>query len=291
MRPLRHWLQSCEVCPNFCRVDRTAGQTGRCHVDDDIVVSSANLHFGEEPCLVGSGGSGAIFLTGCNLHCVFCQNSDISQPGSAAEVARRGTRISRAELGRLMLELQTRGAENVNLVSPTHQAPQLFEAVQDARERGLRLPIVYNCGGYENPEFLKELEGLVDIYMPDFKYGDDAVAARLSDARDYVRWCKASLREMHRQVGDLILGLKGVAASGLLIRHLVLPERLAGSRAVIDFLVSEISPGTFLNIMDQYRPAWHASEFPELRRRVLRQEVEEVISYARARGMTRFMAW
>jgi len=277
---LREWLADCRVCPNFCRVDRLAGGRGRCRTGAELVVSSADLHFGEERELVGRGGSGTIFFTACSLSCLFCQNYDISQMD-------RGRRLSAGQLADLALSLQARGAENLNLVTPTHQAPLIFEALQQARRRGLRLPIVYNCGGYENPDFLRELAGQVDIYMPDFKYGADAEAQRLSGAREYTRWCRESLREMHRQVGDLAVNDRGVAVSGLLVRHLVLPRGLAGSREVIDFLAEEISPDTFLNVMDQYHPAYRAAEVRELNRRVYRQEVEEVLAYARQKGLRR----
>jgi putative pyruvate formate lyase activating enzyme len=280
---LRDWLSGCRVCPNFCGADRLAGEKGRCRTAAELVVSSADLHFGEESVLVGRGGSGTIFFTACNLRCLFCQNYDISQLD-------RGRAVGQEELICLALALQARGAENINLVSPTHQAPQIFEALREARRRDLKLPVVYNCGGYENPEFLRELSGLVDIYMPDFKYGSDEAGERLSGVRDYARWCRESLREMHRQVGDLRLDGRGVAASGLLVRHLVLPRGLAGSREVIDFLAEEISRDTFLNIMDQYHPAWRAAEVHELNRRVYREEVREVREYALARAMSRLDA-
>jgi putative pyruvate formate lyase activating enzyme len=278
MIPLRERLAKCNVCPNACGVDRTAGLVGRCRTDDGIVVSSASLHFGEESCLVGAGGSGTIFLTACNLTCVFCQNYEISQLD-------RGQRISPGELLGIMLDLQQRGAENINFVSPTHQAPQIFETVMQARQKGLRIPIVYNCGGYENPDFLKELDGLVDIYMPDFKYGRNEEAEKYSGIDDYVGYCKASLREMHRQVGDLRIGSDGIARRGLLVRHLVLPDGISGSREVIDFLASEISSNTRLNIMDQYRPMFHAESDGRLRRRVIRMVVEEARNYALSKGL------
>jgi putative pyruvate formate lyase activating enzyme len=283
MPDLLNWLESCELCPNFCRVNRLEGEMGRCRVGSELVVSSANLHYGEEPVLVGRGGSGTIFFTCCNLKCVFCQNYDISQLDY-------GSPVDQNELVRIMLTLQERGAENINLVTPTHQAAQIFEAVKQARREGLKLPIVYNCGGYENPEFLRELEGLVQIYMPDFKYGNDQAGFKYSGVGDYYSWCKRALLEMHRQVGDLQIDHRGVATRGLLVRHLVLPNRLADSRKVIDFLASSVSRATYLNIMDQYHPAFHASEHELLRRRVYRQEVEEVVRYARNAGMSRLLS-
>jgi putative pyruvate formate lyase activating enzyme len=185
--------------------------------------------------------------------------------------------------------LQDRGAENINLVTPTHQAAQIFEAVKEARREGLKLPIVYNCGGYENPDFLRELDGLVQIYMPDFKYGNDEAGLKYSGVSEYSTWCRKALVEMHRQVGDLQTDQRGVATRGVLVRHLVLPNRIADSQKVIDFLASSISSDTYLNIMDQYHPAFHASEYNGLRRRVFRQEVEEVLQYARSKGMSRLL--
>jgi putative pyruvate formate lyase activating enzyme len=282
MPDLRNWLESCELCPNFCRVNRLEGEKGRCRLGSELVVSSANLHYGEEPVLVGRGGSGTIFFTCCNLKCVFCQNYDISQLDY-------GSPVDQNELVRNMITLQDRGAENINLVTPTHQAAQIFEAVKEARREGLKLPIVYNCGGYENPDFLRELDGLVQIYMPDFKYGNDEAGLKYSGVSEYSTWCRKALVEMHRQVGDLQTDQRGVATRGVLVRHLVLPNRIADSQKVIDFLASSISSDTYLNIMDQYHPAFHASEYNGLRRRVFRQEVEEVLQYARSKGMSRLL--
>jgi len=280
MSDLLHWLESCELCPNFCRVNRLEGEKGRCRLGSEIVISSANLHYGEEPVLVGRGGSGTVFFTCCNLKCVFCQNYDISQLDY-------GRPITQEELVRIMLTLQDRGAENINLVTPTHQAAQIFEAVKECRRQGLRLPIVYNCGGYENPELLKQLDGLVQIYMPDFKYGNNEAAQKYSGIGEYTTYCQDSILEMHRQVGDLQTDDSGVATKGLLVRHLVLPGGIADSEKIIDFIAAKISSGTYLNIMDQYHPAFHASEYKELSRRVFRQEVEEVVQYARQKGLTR----
>ena len=282
MPDLLNWLESCELCPNFCRVNRLNGDIGRCRLGSKLVVSSANLHYGEEPVLVGRGGSGTIFFTCCNLKCVFCQNYDISQLDY-------GGRVGQDELARIMLTLQERGAENINLVTPTHQAAGIFQAVKQARQQGLKLPIVYNCGGYENPEFLKEIDGLVQIYMPDFKYGNDEAGLKYSGVSEYYSWCRKALLEMHRQVGEMQIDRRGVATTGLLVRHLVLPNRLADSQKVIDFLASSVSRATYLNIMDQYHPAFHASDFKGLLRRVYRQEVEEVVRYAREQGMKRLL--
>ncbi len=283
MPTLLNWLKNCNVCPNACGVDRIAGQTGRCRTGSEIRISAADLHFGEEPCLVGRGGSGTVFFTACNLSCVFCQNYDISKLD-------RGSPIGPERLLMLLFGLQSRGAVNINLVSPTHQAPQVFETVRRARAEGLRIPVVYNCGGYENADFIRELDGLVDIYMPDFKYGSDAEALAYSGVELYYENCSAAIREMHRQVGDLNIDGEGMARRGLLVRHLVLPNGIAGSRAVIDFLVEKVSPRTYLNIMDQYRPVFKASEHPKIARRASRREIEEVVEYAAQRRLSRILS-
>ena len=282
MPDLMNLLENCELCPNFCRVNRLEGEKGRCRVGSEIVVSSTNLHYGEEPVLVGRGGSGTVFFTCCNLKCVFCQNYDISQLDY-------GRSIDGRRLAELMLTLQGQGAENINLVTPTHQAPQIMNAVIDARRQGLKLPIVYNCGGYENAQFLREIDGLVDIYMPDFKYGSNEAGEKYSGISAYTDHAQDALREMHRQVGDLRTNSRDVATRGLLVRHLVLPGDLAVSKAVIDFLADEISRHTYLNIMDQYHPCYHADEYRQLTRRVFRSEVDDVVSYARDKGMTNLL--
>lgn len=282
METLLKWFESCRVCPNFCGVNRLKGERGKCRTGAGLVVSSANLHFGEEPVLVGSGGSGTIFFTSCNLQCQFCQNYDISQLDYGKE-------ISSGDLVSLMLHLKSRGAENINLVTPTHQAPRIFEALKCAKKQGLALPVVYNCGGYENPEFIKELDGLVDIYMPDFKYGCNEAGERYSLVRNYTDFCKKSIIEMQRQVGTLKVGSQNVAITGLLIRHLVLPDHAACSKEVIDFLVENISVDTYINIMDQYRPEYRANEFKQIRRRPFRYEIDEIVRYAGEKGMNRVL--
>jgi putative pyruvate formate lyase activating enzyme len=270
-------LRSCRVCPNACGVDRLSGERGRCGIGAEVTVASASLHFGEEPQLVGAGGSGTIFLSGCSLECLYCQNSDISQ-------STWGRELSTQEAAGIMLDLEGRGAENINLVTPTHQ-PRVFDALGAARSRGLRIPTVYNCSGYEDPEYLRRIEGLVDIYMPDIKYSSDEVGRRLSGVEEYWQWARRSVLEMHRQVGTLTMDARGVGVRGLLVRHLVLPDDTAGSRAIIDFLVDDVSVATSINIMSQYRPAYRARTEPVLRRGVRLAEVDAVIAYARSKGM------
>jgi putative pyruvate formate lyase activating enzyme len=278
MNLMAKWLQNCRVCPRFCKADRTKGELGDCRVGNQIQVSSYNLHFGEEPMLVGRGGSGTIFLASCNLNCVFCQNYDISQSVG-------GIMLTTQDLVRMLFHLQDQGAENINFVSPTHQAPQIFEAVKMAKTQGLRVPIVYNCGGYENPGFLKDLEGLVDTYMPDIKFSSNEAAQKYSGIAKYVNYSRAALREMHRQVGNLVMNNRGIATKGLLVRHLVMPNGVAGSEEILNFIADHISPETWVNIMDQYHPTFQAHRFPEINRRINRDEYYTVVDFARQKGL------
>jgi len=276
---LRELASPCRLCPRECRVRRAQGERGSCRAGLVPWVSSFGPHFGEERVLVGRGGSGTIFLTGCNLHCVFCQNYEISQ-------LYEGRKIDVEELAAWMLKLQKLGCHNINFVTPTHQAPQIVEALTIAREGSLRLPIVWNCGGYESVEALRLLSGIVDIYMPDFKYGDSQVAARYSDAPGYFEIAKEALREMHRQVGDLKIE-DGIARRGLLVRHLVLPGGLAGTEKVLKFIAEEISRDTYVNIMAQYYPTYKAWQYPELARRITPKEYSEALKIARNLGLAR----
>ena len=276
---LQELASPCRLCPRECGARRAEGERGSCQAGLTPWVASFGPHFGEERVLVGRGGSGTIFLAGCNLHCAFCQNYEISQLGQGREIAPE-------ELAAWMLHLQEIGCENINFVTPTHQAPQLVAALALAREGGLRLPIVWNCGGYESVAALRLLSGIVDIYMPDFKYGDSRVAARLSDAPGYFEAAKAALQEMHRQVGDLEV-VDGVARRGLLVRHLVLPGGLAGTEQVLRFIAEKISRDTFVNIMAQYYPSYRAWEHPGLARRITREEYHQALALARRLGLPR----
>ncbi|MBC7318302.1 radical SAM protein, partial [Candidatus Bipolaricaulota bacterium] len=272
VRALYELASPCRLCPRNCQVRRAEGEKGFCRTGLKPWVSSFGPHFGEERDLVGRYGSGTIFFSGCNLGCVFCQNFTISQLGEGEE-------ISVEDLAKIMLRLQDIGCHNVNLVTPTHQAPMIVEAVGIAREEGLEIPLVWNCGGYESVEVLRLLEGIVDIYMPDFKYGDNAVAAKFSNAPDYFERACEALREMHRQVGDLVVK-NGIAVRGLIVRHLVLPHGLAGTAKVLRFIREEISPDTYVNIMAQYYPTHRAWEFPELSRRITSAEYREALALA-----------
>ncbi|MGQ9630432.1 MAG: radical SAM protein [bacterium] len=276
----REMMRGCKVCPRECGVDRLSGERGICRTGELPVVASFHAHFGEERPLVGFYGSGTIFFTHCNLRCVFCQNCDISQMGDGVET-------SIENLAEMMLSLQRAGCHNINFVTPTHVVPQILAALVIAAERGLNVPLVYNSGGYDSVGTLKLLEGVFDIYMPDFKYADCSKAKKFSGAEDYPRVAKAAIKEMHRQVGDLRVDKRGIAYRGLLVRHLVLPEDLAGTSEVMRFLAQEVSPDTYVNVMAQYRPCYKASEYPELRRRITRGELERALESAIGAGLHR----
>lgn len=272
-------LEDCHLCPRNCGVNRLRGQKGVCRVLDRPVVASYGPHFGEERPLVGRHGSGTIFMSYCNLACVFCQNYDISQEGE-------GLPVSHEKLAGMMLSLQEQGCHNINIVSPSHVIPMILKALVIAAREGLRRPLVYNTGGYDAVDSLRLLDGVVDIYMPDMKYHHPEVGLRFSLARDYPERNREAVKEMHRQVGDLVIR-DGLAVKGLLVRHLVLPEGQAGTREILRFLAREISPRTYVNIMAQYRPAHRARRFPPLDRSLTLKEYREAIQVAREEGLTR----
>ena len=273
-------LESCELCPRICRVNRIEGNIGSCGVGEVAWVSSYGPHHGEEVPLRGRNGSGTIFFSGCNLSCVYCQNAEISQRLSGRPVTPR-------KLSSIMLELQALGCHNINLVSPTHVVGQIVQAIALAAEDGLSLPIVYNTGGFDTLETLSLLEDIIDIYMPDMKYSQAEKGECYSGVFDYPEINQKAVVEMHRQVGDLVMDSSGIARRGLLIRHLVLPGDQAGSSAVLDFIAEEISKDSYLNIMDQYRPAYLAKQAPELDRITSRREFEAVIKEAQKIGFSR----
>lgn len=260
-------------------VDRKEGDRGRCGVGARAKVASYGPHFGEEPPLVGLHGSGTVFFSGCNMACVFCQNYTISQ-------LREGWEIDTENLATIFLELARRGCHNINLVTPTHQAPMIVAALAVAMEAGLEIPVVWNCGGYEDIEVLRLLEGIVDIYMPDVKYGDEAAALCYSCAPGYVQNMETVLREMHRQVGDLVIE-RGIAKQGLLVRHLVLPKNLAASTRVFEMIAADLGLGTYLNVMEQYHPCHRASDYPDLARPLSRKEYAKAVTVARKVGLWR----
>jgi len=272
-------MEACTLCPHRCGANRIAGQRGKCGSGALPVVSSYHAHFGEEAPLSGRNGSGTIFFTNCNLACIFCQNYDISHLG-------RGEDVSYGELAEMMLELQRRGCHNINFVSPTHMNYAIVRALLLAVPLGLRVPLVYNSGGYDAADVIRLLEGVYDIYMPDFKYMDPEMSGKLSGAADYPEAAMAAVREMHRQTGDLVLDRNGIAQRGLLVRHLVLPNNIAATDRVINF-IADLSRETYINIMDQYRPEYSASECFDLRRRVTLQEYDEAVAHAVRQGLAR----
>ena len=272
-------LSSCRLCPHKCGTNRHKGEKGICRSGILPVVSSYGPHFGEEPPLVGYGGSGTIFFTNCNMACIFCQNYDISHLGYGKEVTFE-------ELADMMIYLQRRGCHNINFVTPTHMIYPIIKSLEIAIPRGLNIPLVYNSGGYDSSETLRLLEGVFDIYMPDFKYADGEVARRLSGVKNYPEVAKEAVSEMYAQVGDLFIDSRGIAKYGLMVRHLVLPENMAGSFEVVEVL-SGISKNLYLNIMDQYRPVYEAYREPAIARRTRLEEVMEVVNHAKKLGMKR----
>jgi putative pyruvate formate lyase activating enzyme len=272
-------LASCDLCARYCRVDRFAGVKGAvCRTGARALVHSFGPHYGEERCLTGTRGSGTIFFTWCNLRCIFCQNFEIAQLGEGHEV-------SAEELADMMLQLQHRGCHNINVVTPSHVVAQILEALVLAAASGLRLPLVYNTGGYDSQEALALLDGVVDIYLPDMKYGDSAVARRHSKIPDYVEVNQAAVREMYRQVGELFLDQHGIACRGLLVRHLVLPGGLAGTEQVLEFLGRELSPTISVNVMGQYQPYFKAAQYPPLDRPLMVEEWQAAVVTARRSGL------
>jgi putative pyruvate formate lyase activating enzyme len=268
-------LGSCDLCARYCRVNRFLSVKGAvCRTGRRAVVNSFGPHHGEEPPLSGTSGSGTIFFTGCSLRCVFCQNYQIAQLGE-------GDEVTPEQLADMMLRLQDRGCHNVNFVTPSHVVAQILEALVLAAEGGLRLPLVYNTAGYDSHEALALLDGVIDIYLPDMKYGDSAVARRHSKVRGYVEVNQAAVREMYRQVGDLVVDERGVARRGLLVRHLVLPGGLANTEQVLAFLRHEVSPTVTVNLMPQYRPYFKAREYPPLDRVLTGAEFLAAVTAAR----------
>jgi putative pyruvate formate lyase activating enzyme len=280
---LKEIYNSCRLCPRACGVNRNRGEKGVCGGTARAKVYSAHPHFGEEPPLVGRGGSGTIFFSNCNLLCCYCQNWEINHRGD-------GSFLSDESLGRMMVSLQSQGCHNINVVTPTHLLPNIVSALRTAIRLGLRVPLVYNCGGYESLEAVKLLDGIVDIYLPDFKYADGAMAKKYSSgASDYPEAAEAAHIEMKRQVGDLVVDERGVALRGLLIRHLVLPHNIAGTDRFAKFVADKLGRTTWVNIMAQYRPEHRARDYPELSRRLTREEYRQAVAWAREAGLTNIL--
>lgn len=280
IRLLNKNLTRCNLCPRKCGVNRLKGDKGFCGADKLARVASVFPHFGEESPLVGKNGSGTIFFAYCNLKCSFCQNYELSH---LAE----GRDVTKEELAGFMLDLQSLGCHNINLVTPTHFTPQILESLKLAKDAGLRLPLVYNCGGYESEEVIDILDGVIDIYMPDAKFSSSEVSAQFCDAPDYFRNLKKILKIMHSQVGDLEIAA-GVAKRGLLIRHLVMPEGLAGTKEIMEFIAKEISLNSYVNIMAQYRPCGEVNKSPQINRAITSEEYLQAKKIASSFGLHRF---
>jgi putative pyruvate formate lyase activating enzyme len=273
-------MEACQLCPRKCGANKLEGERGYCGANANLEISSYHPHFGEEPPLVGKSGSGTIFLTHCSLRCVFCINHDVSHGGA-------GRRQSLNQFANMMLALQKRGCPNINFVTPTHYVPHILLAVDRAATRGLKIPLVYNTCGWELPEIMKMLDGVIDIYLPDFKYSDGEMAAKYSSGADtYTSLCQKALLEMHRQVGVAKPEPDGIIRKGLMIRHLVMPNNVSGTSGVIDWIAKNLPADTFLNLMSQYTPVFKAKDYPEISRRITRQEYRDAINYAHNAGLT-----
>lgn len=273
-------MESCELCPRMCGANRLKGERGFCQANSQLEISSYHPHFGEEKPLVGRGGSGTVFMTNCNLKCVFCINWQVSQGGE-------GSIRSLDDFAKIMLALQKMGCPNINIVTPTHYSPHILLALDKAALKGLRVPLVYNTCGWEREEILKVLDGVVDIYLPDFKYSDGEKASRYSSGADtYPEDTQKALLEMHRQTGVAKPAGNGLMYRGLMIRHLVMPNDVGGTRGVIDWIAENLPKDTYLNLMSQYSPIYKAYEYPEISRKITRKEYSDAVTYAKAAGMT-----
>lgn len=276
-----HHLSICDVCALNCPVDRLSGKLGSCRTGEKAKISSYAPHYGEEIPLSGWRGSGTIFFTRCNLRCQYCQNHDISQTDSGYEVIPE-------DIAEIMLRLQAQGCHNINFVSPSHVVPQILASILIAVKAGLHIPLVFNSGGYDSLSMLTLLDGVIDIYMPDMKYGDENIARKYSKIPNYPKINQEIVKEMHRQVGDLQIDIDGIAVRGLLLRHLLLPNNIAGTDKIVDFLSNKISKDTYLNIMYQYRPSYKAYLFPEINRPITCQEYQAAVQMAMDAGLSRF---
>jgi putative pyruvate formate lyase activating enzyme len=277
-------MRDCSLCPRECHVDRLSGKLGFCRTGEKARVASLHAHFGEESPLVGTGGSGTIFFRSCNLLCYFCQNYDISHDAEGGEVEPK-------DLADMMLSLQKRGCHNINFVTPSHVVPQILQGLFIAIERGLKVPLVYNTGGYDKVETLKILEDVFDIYMPDFKFWETRWSEKFCKAPDYRKIAAAAIKEMHRQVGDLLIDESGIAEKGLLVRHLVMPNDASNTKEVMTFLADKISEDTYVNVMDQYHPCGEATLDPAINRRLTGKEYVEAVRQTREAGLHRLDSW
>jgi len=275
-------LSCCTLCPRQCRIDRTAGETGFCKIGSLMVIASSGPHFGEESPLVGTNGSGTIFFCGCNLGCLFCQNYEISHYPET-----EGVTVTDEQLGSLMADLQAQGCHNINFVTPSHVVPQILAALPAAIDYGLDIPLVYNSSGYDTVETLELLDGIIDIYMPDFKFWKETSSNEYCDAPDYPETARNATQEMFRQVGDLVIEETGLAERGMLFRHLVMPDGLDESKEILSFIASQISANSYVNVMDQYRPCGKAHDHPPIHRALSGAEHQAALQAAKEAGLER----
>ena len=265
-------LEKCKICPHNCGVNRLNGNIGRCKSNGNIKLAMASIHNFEEPCISGENGSGTVFFSNCNMNCVFCQNYKISQQGLGRE-------ISIEELAEIFIDEQNKNAENINLVTPTMYVYHIIEAIKIAKNKGLKIPIVYNSNGYENVETIKKLKGYIDIYLPDLKYYDDDLAFKYSGVKNYFENATSAIKEMYNQVGSPVLDENGMMKKGLIIRHLVLPNNLQNSKDVLKWINDNIDKKVFVSVMAQYFPTNKAKDFPEINRKLTKEEYEEIENY------------
>ncbi|WP_313129795.1 4Fe-4S cluster-binding domain-containing protein [Anaerocolumna sp.] len=266
-------LKDCTLCPRNCKADRVNGQVGYCKGTDELVVARAALHMWEEPCISGEAGSGTVFFSGCSMGCVYCQNKNIA-------AAKAGKRITIRRLSEIFIKLQEKGANNINLVTPSHYVPQIIQGITIAREKGLTLPIVYNCSGYEKVDTLQLLEGIVSVYLPDFKYMSDDIARKYSNCSSYFEIASKAIAEMVRQVGEPEFNQSGMMKKGVIVRHLTLPGYLEDSKNIIKYLYETFGDTIYISVMNQYTPLPQVEQYPELNRKITQEEYEELVDYA-----------
>ncbi|MEL7646493.1 MAG: radical SAM protein [Sedimentibacter sp.] len=271
-------MEECAICPRNCKVDRTTGKKGYCRMTDKLVVARAALHMWEEPCISGTNGSGTVFFSGCSLGCVYCQNHTIA-------TGKTGKEITKERLAEIFLELQSKGAHNINLVTPSHFVPQIIDALVMSRKKGLKIPIVYNSSGYEKVEIIKMLEGHISIYLPDLKYMDVSIAKKYSNCSDYFEHASKAIEEMVRQTGEVSFDESGMAVKGVIVRHMTLPGCLDDSRNIIRYLHETFGDKIYLSIMNQYTPLDEVTKYPEINRKITDDEYEELVDYAVSIGV------
>ncbi len=265
-------LEKCEVCPHKCKINRENGQIGRCKSKDTIKIAKVSIHEYEEPCISGKKGSGTIFFSNCTMNCIFCQNYEISQEG-------KGEEYTIQDLANMMLDQQEKNVENINLVTPTSYVPQIIEAIKIAKRKGLIIPIVYNTNGYENVETIKNLDGYIDIYLPDLKYADNELCKKYSRVNNYFEIATKAIKEMYNQVGKNIINEEGIMKKGVIIRHLVIPNNLSNSKRVLDWVDNNLGNNVFVSVMAQYFPTYKSSKYEEINRRLTKEEYEEIENY------------